>query len=72
MRYSLLVYLLGGKPKTSVVKDGPEGCYQKTKGEGAKLTTVNFRMDNSGTPKLDGVKPYIVNKNGTNLASPLT
>ena len=41
-------------------------------GEGAKLATVNFQMDNFGTPKLDGAKPYIVNKNGTNLASPLT
>ena len=42
------------------------------KGEGAKLATVNFQMDNFGTPKLDGAKPYIVNKNKTNLASPLT
>ena len=41
-------------------------------GKGAKLATVNFQMDNFGTPKLDGAKPYIVNKNGTNLASPLT
>ena len=37
-------------------------------GEGAKLTTVNFQMDNSGTRKLDSAKPYITNKNGTNLA----
>ena len=42
------------------------------KGEGAKLAIVNFQMDNSGTIKLDGAKPYIVNKNGTNLASLLT
>ena len=45
---------------------------QKLKGKGAKLATVNFQMDNFSTPKLDGAKPYIVNKNGTNLASPLT
>ena len=44
----------------------------KIKGECAKLDTVNFQMDNSGTPKLDGAKPSIVNKNGTDLASPLS
>ena len=44
----------------------------KTLGEGAKLATVNFQMDNFGTLKLDGAKPYIVNKNRTNLASPLS
>ena len=43
-----------------------------TKGEGAKLVTVNFKMDNSSTPKMDGTKPSIVNENGTNLASPLS
>ena len=41
-------------------------------GEGAKLATVNFQIDNSDIPKLDGAKPYILNENGTNLASPLT
>ena len=25
-------------------------------------------MDNSGSRKLDSAKPYIINKNGTNLA----
>ena len=44
----------------------------KTLGEGAKLATVNFQMDNFGTLKLDGAKPYIVNKNGTNLTPPLS
>ena len=42
------------------------------KGEGAKLATVNFQMDNFGTRKLDGAKPYIINQNGTNLATPLS
>ena len=41
-------------------------------GEGAKLATVNFQMDNSGTPKLDGAKPYIINQNETKLVSPLS
>ena len=36
-------------------------------GEGAKLATVNFQMDNSGTRKLNGAKPYIVNQNGANV-----
>ena len=41
----------------------------KIKGEGAKLATVNFQMDNSGTPKLDGAKSYIVNQNGAKVTS---
>ena len=41
-------------------------------GEDAKLATVNFQMDNSDTPKLDGAKPSIVNENGADLASPLS
>ena len=41
-------------------------------GEGAKLATVNFQMDNFSTRKLDGAKPYIINQNGTNLATPLS
>ena len=36
-------------------------------GEGAKLATVISQMDNFGTRKLDGVKPDIINQNGTNL-----
>ena len=42
------------------------------KGEGAKLATLNFQLDNSSTRKLNRAKSYIVNKNGTNLASLLT
>ena len=38
------------------------------KGEGAKLATVNFQMDNSVTYKLNETKPYIVNQNGANVA----
>ena len=41
-------------------------------GEGAKLATINFQMDNSDTPKLDGVKSYIVNQNETKLVLPLS
>ena len=44
----------------------------KIKGEGAKLATVNFQMDNFGTRKLDGAKPYIINKNGAKLVTPLS
>ena len=36
-------------------------------GEGAKLATVNFQMNNSGTRKLNGAKSYNVNQNGTNV-----
>ena len=36
-------------------------------GEGAKLVTVNFQMDNSDTRKLNGAKQYIVNQNGANV-----
>ena len=42
------------------------------KGEGAKLANIIFQMDNFGTRKLDGAKPYIINQNGTNLATPLS
>ena len=35
--------------------------FGERKGEGAKLATVNFQMDNFGTRKLDGAKPYIIN-----------
>ena len=44
----------------------------KLVGEGAKLATVNFQMDNFGTRKLDGAKPYIINQNETNLVTPLS
>ena len=44
----------------------------KIKGKGAKLATVNFQMDNFDTRKLDGAKLYIINQNGTNLATPLS
>ena len=40
-------------------------------GEGAKLATVNFQLDNSDTRKLNEAKPYIVNKNETHLTPPL-
>ena len=42
------------------------------KGEGAKLATVIFQMDNFGTRKLDGAKPDIIKQNRTNLATPLS
>ena len=42
------------------------------KGEGAKLASINFKKSNSGTPKLNGAKLYIVNQNGTNLTSLLS
>ena len=38
------------------------------KGEGAKIATVIFKMDNFGTRNFDGAKPDIINQNGTNLA----
>ena len=41
-------------------------------GEGAKLATVIFQMDNFDTRKLDGAKPDIIKQNGTNLATPLS
>ena len=41
-------------------------------GEGAKLATVNFQMDNFDTRKLDGAKPDIIKQNETNLATPLS
>ena len=37
------------------------------KGEGAKIATVIFKMDNFGTRNFDGAKPDIINQNGTNL-----
>ena len=37
-------------------------------GEGAKIATVIFKMDNFGTRNFDGAKPDIINQNGTNLA----
>ena len=40
----------------------------KFKGEGAKIATVIFKMDNFGTRNFDGAKPDIINQNGTNLA----
>ena len=42
------------------------------KGEGAKLATVIFQMDNFGTRKLDDAKPDIIKQNGTNLATSLS
>ena len=45
---------------------------QRLKGDGAKLATVNFQMDNSDTRKLNRAKPYIVNRNETNLTPPLS
>ena len=41
-------------------------------GEGAKLATVIFQMDNFSTRKLDGAKPDIIKQNGTNLVTPLS
>ena len=38
------------------------------KGEGAKIATVIFKMDNFGTRNFNGAKPDIINQNGTNLA----
>ena len=42
-------------------------CYVLKLGEGAKLATVNFQMDNSGTRKLNEAKPCIVNQNEANV-----
>ena len=42
--------------------------YIKFLGEGAKIATVIFKMDNFGTRNFDGAKPDIINQNGTNLA----
>ena len=47
-------------------------CDTCSKGEGAKLATVNFQMDNFGTRKLDSAKPDIIKQHGTNLATPLS
>ena len=41
-------------------------------GEGAKLVTVIFQMENFGTRKLDGAKPDIIKQNETNLVMPLS
>ena len=41
-------------------------------GEGAKLATIIFQMNNFSTRKLDGAKPDIIKQNGTNLATPLS
>ena len=38
------------------------------KGEGTKIATIIFQMDNFGTRNLDGAKLDIINQNGTNLA----
>ena len=40
--------------------------------EGAKLVTLNFKWDNLDIPKFNGAKPYIINKNETNLTPPLS
>ena len=37
------------------------------KGEGAKIATVIFKMDNFGTRNFEGAKPYTINQNGANL-----
>ena len=36
-------------------------------GEGAKIATVIFKMDNFGTRNFDGAKLDIINQNGTNI-----
>ena len=41
-------------------------------GEGAKLATVIFQMDDFGTRKLDGAKSDIIKQNETNLATLLS
>ena len=41
-------------------------------GEKAKIATVILQMNNFDTRNFDGAKPYIINKNGTNLATPLS
>ena len=41
-------------------------------GKGAKIATVIAKMDNFGTRNFEGAKPYTINQNGANLATPLS
>ena len=61
----LRTWVFGWLSKTGLTQKDWASIFYKSKG--AILATVNFKMDNYSTPKLDGAKPYFVNENGTKL-----